>query len=82
MAWEASEYRSITVRERERSKFRRSDITKLGNPTYVDALPWSSHLKALLCGVKDPQSPLSLLSGLENNILKAIYEVSIRICVS
>ena len=70
--WDASEYRTNNKREDKRSL----DVSKLGNPTKVKALPWSGHLKALLCGVKDPNCILNAFVGAEETIIKNIYSVS------
>jgi hypothetical protein len=69
----ASKYRSQVFRD-DRQNTNRLDESILG-PTKVHALPWSEHLCALLCGVKeDPGgSSLHVLSEHESTILKRIY---------
>ncbi len=41
--------------------------------TNNDSLPWTPHLKVLLCGTRDEHSPLALLCGNEDTVLKEIY---------
>ena len=70
--WDASDYRTDWKRDDKRSL----DLSKLGNPTKVKALPWSAHLKVLLCGTRDPTCILHAVAGLEDKVIKNIYSVS------
>ncbi len=39
---------------------------------------WTEHLRALLCGTRDVESPLHLLRGYEDTILREIYSHSVK----
>lgn len=69
--WEASDYRSRYFRS-ERDGTSALALSSLG-PTKVKALPWSPHLRAILCGVRDPSNPLSVFRGHESFLVKKIY---------
>lgn len=43
-----------------------------------ECLPWSPHLRSLLCGTKDPGSPLRFLRGHESTMLRKIYEMLVE----
>ena len=73
VAFRASEYRSEVWRK-DRESTNTLDLSILG-PTQVKALPWSKHLSTLLCGVKDPQCSLHVLSSHESTIVQRIYEI-------
>jgi hypothetical protein len=47
-------------------------------PVVEPKMTWSPQLKALLEGVKDENSPLSVFDGSESTILKKIYEIHVQ----
>lgn len=73
LAYRASEYRSCFFRT-VRDSSNALDPSILG-PTKVKALPWSPHLKALMCGIKDPECSLHVFSGHESGVVRKIYEM-------
>ena len=74
--YHATRYRSkVNVcRCRVPSRRRTGGQHKQSVSTKHDIVAWSPHLKALLEGVHDDRSPVSMLRGLEDTIIPNIYE--------
>jgi len=71
--------------EEFRTRQRRDDEERLEDyyiRTQLEAdgglLPWTDHLRVLLCGVHDPKSPWSVLQGYEGTVLRQIYELVLQ----
>ena len=49
--------------------------TPTQRPRSSHRLPWSFILRTMLCGTRDAKSPLYLLNGFEDTLLRYIYEI-------